>query len=90
MNKYIVKNCPAGQIVTSAINPNMAGVYCKMTHGPCQDAKECVIKKIVELCRKDFFDATSIPEILSYKKEQLTDSGLMARMILKLLDTEEV
>ena len=25
MNKYIVKNCPAGQIVTSAINPNMAG-----------------------------------------------------------------
>ncbi len=34
MNKYIVKNCPAGQIVTSAINPNMAGVYCKKNMDP--------------------------------------------------------
>ena len=53
MNKYIVKNCPAGQIVTSAVNPNMAGVYCKKEHGPCQDFKDCVLKKIFKECKKE-------------------------------------
>ncbi len=75
MNKYIVKNCPAGQIVTSAINPNMAGVYCKKEHGPCQDFKDCVLKKIFKECKEDWKDPT-------------VDNFQL--VILKLLEPEEV
>ncbi len=74
MTKYIIKNCPAGQIVTSAINPNMAGVYCKMTHRPCQDCKDCVTKNIAERCKKHI----NAQEIL-YASE-----------ILQILEIEEV
>lgn len=59
MRKYIIKNCPAGQIVTSAVNPQMAGVYCKKEHKPCQDFKHCLLKQIFEkLCNQ-----THIPDI---------------------------
>lgn len=59
MHKYIVKNCPAGQLVTSAVNPDWAGVYCKMTHGPCQDCTDCLPKNIVtKFCGK-----TYLPEV---------------------------
>ena len=59
MNKFIIKNCPAGQIVTSAVDPDMAGVYCKMTYGPGQDCPECLPKNIViKFCSK-----TYLPEV---------------------------
>lgn len=58
MTKYIVKNCPAGQIVTSAVDSNLAGVYCKMTHAPCQDCTDCLIKQIILKCKEDWEDPT--------------------------------
>lgn len=56
--KFIIKNCPAGQIVTSAVNPNMAGIYCKKNHGPCQDCLDCSIKQIVKQCKENWEDPT--------------------------------
>ncbi len=80
MNKqYIVKNCPAGQIVTSAVNPNLAGVYCKMTHGPCQDCVDCISKRIIKMCKKTKgFSAFDVGE------------KNLAESIFNLMDIEEI
>ena len=42
-NKYIIKNCPALQQT----------YYCNTHHSKCQDCTNCVMKQIVELCKRD-------------------------------------
>ncbi len=81
MNKYIVKNCPAGQIVTSAVNPDMAGVYCKKEHKPCQDCEKCTLKDIANYCK------TQIEFNKQYGLKKTKE--IAAVTILQMLNAEE-
>jgi hypothetical protein len=79
MSKYIIKNCPA------------YSDYCEEIKSyECQDINNCVIKQIVEKCKK---------EITAYRNTLLPNDGTntlhfgrqsLAYDILKLLDIQEV
>ena len=78
MSKYIIKNCPAIQQGT-----------CEK-YGMCQDCTDCVMKQIVEMCKK---------EIKVYRNTLLPNDGTntlhfgrqsFAYDILQLLDIQEV
>ncbi len=68
---YIVKNCPAYKD-----NDYFSCGYDIMK--PCQDCTDCVLKQIVELCKKEI------------KQNVLTERKLFANELLEKLDIQEV
>lgn len=79
MNKYIIKSC---EQIHSADN------FCWSKNILCQDCTDCVMKQIVELCRKQKVINCNIDE-----KEQVLKAYYHTHLgdkILELLDIEEV
>jgi len=90
-DKYIIRNCPAFVLMRTATS----GTYFDMCgnakgHIKCADCTDCVMKQIVELCKK---------EIRVYRNMPLPNDGTntlhfgrqsFAYDILKLLDIQEV
>ena len=71
-NKYIVKNCPALQQT----------YYCNTHHSKCQDCIDCVIKQMIEVCKRE--------AVINYpkrEKEFITINGYQA--ILNIVDIGE-
>lgn len=92
MNKYIIKNCPCYIDMPLGIHdrvcrlgekvkPDYKGLYVY-----CQDCTNCVMKQIVEKCKK--------VQELEYQKGRLKckspSKAKFGREILKLLDIQEV
>lgn len=89
MSKYIIRNCPCyidmplhnhdkvcrlGDIV----KPNHKELYVY-----CQDCTDCVMKQIVELCKKEL---NSLEEYVDVRNIEC----VILQNILKLLDIQEV
>ena len=73
MNKYIVKNCPALQLT----------YYCDTHHSKCQDCTDCLIKRVIEVCKKE--------AVINYpkrEKEFITVNGYQA--ILNMFEIERI
>lgn len=65
MSKYIIKNCPIQKS------------QCHECYKYCYDCTDCVMKRIVELCKERV-------------KGRYSDTYNLAGKILKLLDIQEV
>lgn len=84
-DKYIIRNCPV------AFNTRVDGTYCndvEITTGKnihCQDCTDCVMKKIVELCKpvKEEYSKHKLDALIAGKFN-------IAGKILLLLDIQEV
>ena len=81
-DKYIIRNCPCF-VEGIAIKGNEQKTQTCNNHKIreltyCQDCTDCVMKQIVELCKKEI------------KQHVLTERKLFANGILELLDIEEV
>jgi hypothetical protein len=78
--KYIIRNCP------NYFKTLSGNYYCDLNAGGCQDYTDCVLKQIVELCRKTvkIFSAESGTQ--PYAGGRCTE----AEGILQLLDIQEV
>ena len=82
MSKYIIKNCPA-KYYAGATN-----MKCSELGGDCDTKTDCIMKQIVERCRKE----------QEYHKEWQKETGFnyaatglrLANEILQLLDIQEV
>lgn len=90
MSKYIIKNCPAynekGCLYSAAIFPDESMQNHYITFAvPCQDCTDCVMKQIVERCKK-VREGTA--DICTNPYEYATYCE--ARGVLQLLDIEEV
>jgi len=70
---YIVKNCPALQQT----------YYCDTHHSKCQDCTDCIIKQVIEKCKKNLSSLETYIDIRSYECTMLQD-------ILDLFDIEEI
>lgn len=75
-NKYIVKNCPALQQT----------YYCDTHHSKCQDCTDCVIKQVIEKCKKTLDLMNSASGNNAYAGGRCTE----AEQILQLFDMEEI
>lgn len=84
MSKYIIKNCPCfdkdnTQCLDTPVLPITEMIL-------CQDCTDCVMKQIVEKCKK--------VQELEYQKGRLKckspSKAKFGREILKLLDIQEV
>ena len=59
MSKYIIRNCPAFVLMRTATS----GTYFNICgtakgHAECKDCTDCLLKKIIELCKEDWEDMT--------------------------------
>ena len=81
MSKYVIKNCPAYKIEPDlCVERNLKnGEWVK-----CQDCTDCLLKQIVEKCKRK-----SMP---IYENEYflITQEYPLAKEILELLDIQEV
>lgn len=73
MTKYIIKNCPA------YLGADCTG-FC---NGGCKDCTDCVMKQIVELCRKELNSLETYVDVRNHE-------CIILQNILKLLDIEKV
>lgn len=79
-DKYVIRNCPA-----------IYGIFldgCKKDHYEdgtvlCKDCTDCVMKKIVDLCKKEL---NSLEEYVDVRSNEC----IILQNILKLLDIQEV
>ena len=79
-DKYIIKNCPALYQINGMTNE------CLGTDYQCQDSTDCVLKKIVELCKGAFkwkYADTAHDAQLRYAKAEF------ANELLSKLDIQE-
>ena len=75
MSKYIITNCPA---IYRTCND------CSNNSGKqCQDINDCVLKRIVELCKEN------LDSLENYVDVRSLECTILQR-ILKLLDIQEV
>jgi hypothetical protein len=89
MSKYIIKNCPA-------CRQYQAGIYtcddlydCDLQR--CQDCTDCVMKQIVELCKKVKLTYGQLDKPLTETQcAALFSRATLADEILQLLDIQEV
>lgn len=79
--KYVIKNC---EQIHSSDN------FCWSKNVFCQDCTYCLLKQIVELCKKIIFlnGSTDFTDVDMYK--HAVGENFVARQILKLLDIQEV
>lgn len=80
-DKYIIKNCPCynnERFLTGFLNDK--DTICTYYSKSCQDCTNCVLKRIVELCRGN----------KEYALEYLGHRDMLAEEILQLLDIQEV
>lgn len=89
-DKYIIKNCP----VNYGLYKEMCG-FVKETEDifkKCADCTDCLLKQIVELCKKAIKDCDKCkgdPETDCYDCTQ-GGKAIQSDKILELLDIEEV
>ena len=80
MTKYIVKNCPAIKPMITVDGKHggktMFDVCSEGKYTPCQDRTDCLIKKIVDECKK-----------YSYI---FSERGILASLILQILQVKDV
>lgn len=91
MSKYIIKNCPCF-VEGIAIKGNVQKTQTCNNHKIreltyCQDCTDCVMKQIVELCRKKDYFVKRFPNAEFSSGVQNSE---LAFDILKLLDIHEV
>ena len=82
MSKYIIKNCPALSF--------SLGFYCDEYQKKCQDCTDCLLKQIVELCKKAIKDCDKCkgdPETDCYDCTQ-GGKAILAHQILELLQED--
>ena len=79
--KYIIRNCPCYEGEGAFYN-------CVNEHieGDCQDCTDCVLKRIVELCK----EVEGIENVVTLYDAAQSGMFLQANRILKLLDIQEV
>lgn len=78
-DKYIIKNCPAiygidDGFLCSDRNEDEDEKY-------CYDCTDCILKRIVELCKEDYTNENNIFDI---------SKKMFAQRILDLLDIQEI
>lgn len=83
MSKYIIKNCPC------YFNKPEADCWADQLSW-CQNCTDCVLKQIVELCRKIVFlnSGTDFTDVDMYK--HAVGENFVARQVLQLLNIQEV
>ena len=94
-NRYIVKNCPATHenyedkfVCTTQIKQN--GFLCY-----CQDCTDCVIKQVIEKCKKRYGKCERCKASEDYQPTDCldyysNDDVIFAEKILQLFDIEEI
>lgn len=84
--KYIVRNCPAYQTFYSDTTNGSSSTLCTkgFTKLYCQDCTDCVLKQIVELCKKE--KTLYEGDYIKVRQRTLISSD----KILELLDIQEV
>lgn len=75
---YIIKNCPALQQT----------YYCNTHHSKCQDCTDCVMKQVIQECRKSIKCFESNESACPVCSDAA--SAELAQDILQLFDIEEV
>lgn len=81
MSKYIINNCPA---------LFLTGVCAEKQLTYCEDRADCLLKQIVELCKKIIFlnRGTDFTDVDMYK--HAVGENFVAKQVLQLLDIQEV
>lgn len=84
-DKYIIKNCPCYVQYENSLHLCCDG----QGDGECQDCTDCVMKQIVELCKKIISRNGKIDFKEGFSNLAVGEN-FVARKILKLLDIQEV
>lgn len=82
MSKYIVKNCPA------IMNCMMFKNSCSNADGYCQDYTDCLIKQVIEKCRKKKEWFSKLSDGVAFDLKTFTGGNLQDE-ILQLFKIEE-
>ena len=101
--KYVITNCPAfmkpsyckDKCSYSIANERDSELTYKFEFdedSKCQDCTDCVMKQIVELCRKENIEGKSLASIMRLSNKDTKEflSRFASNKILELLDIEEV
>lgn len=84
MSKYVIRNCPCYWHIGEDDGCSLENMKC------CEDDTDCIMKQIVELCRKIIFlnGGTDFTDVDMYK--HAVGENFVAKQILKLLDIQGV